>query len=243
MIKDKKEPYMKLTESKILITGGSLGIGKAMAKLFVEEGAKVIITGRDKNRLNSAAKETGAIPKIFDVSDFDQIVPKTCEIIEELGGIDILINNAGIGEFDLLDDITLESFQRIFNINVFGLALLTKEVSKRFKKQNRGQIINLGSTAASKGFEYGTVYAASKFALRGMTQCWQAELRKFNVRVTLLNPSEVTTAFSDNATRMERENESKKLAPQDIAFMAKTIIEMENKGFIPEITAWATNPW
>ena len=61
--------------------------------------------------------------------------------------------------------------------------------------------------------------------------------------MTLLNPSEVTTAFSENVTRKERENESKKLAPEDIAFMAKTIIEMENKGFIPEITAWATNPW
>ncbi len=234
---------MKLSESKILITGGSLGIGKAMAKLFVDNGAKVVITGRNKERLEKAAKETGAIPITFDISNFESIPNKTFEIIESLGGIDILINNAGIGEFHLLDDINLESFERIFNTNVFGLALLTKEICKRFKKQNYGQIINLGSTAASKGFEYGTIYAASKFALRGMTQCWQAELRKYNVRVTLLNPSEVTTAFSDNASRKERENESKKLAPQDIAFMAKTIIEMENKGFIPEITAWATNPW
>ncbi len=234
---------MKLSDSKILITGGSLGIGKAMAKLFVDHGAKVIITGRNENRLKAAAKETGAIPLVFDISNFDQIVSKTGEIINILGGIDILVNNAGIGEFDLLDDITIDSFQRVFNTNVFGLALLTKEVSKRFKKQNHGQIINLGSTASAKGFEYGTIYSASKFALRGMTQCWQTELRRYNVRVTLLNPSEVTTAFSENVSRKERENESKKLGPEDIAFMAKTIIEMENKGFIPEITAWATNPW
>ncbi len=234
---------MKLSDCKILITGGSLGIGKAMAKLFVSQGAKVVITGRNKERLDIAAKESGAIPFLFDICDFEKITDKTTEIMELLGGIDVLVNNAGIGEFDLLDDVSLESFERIFNTNVFGLALVTKEVSKRFQKQNHGQIINLGSTAATKGFEYGTVYAASKFAVRGMTQCWQAELRKYNVRVTLLNPSEVTTAFSDNESRAERQNESKKLSPDDIAYMAKTIIEMESKGFIPEITAWATNPW
>ena len=234
---------MKIKNSKILITGGSLGIGKETAKLLVQQGAKVVITGRDKSRLNKAAKETGAIPCVFDISDFKSIQENAEKCIALLDGkIDAIINNAGIGVFPKLGEIKIEDFHQVYATNVFGLTLLTQEIVKNFKDQNFGTIINIGSTASLKGFVGGTVYASSKFALRGMTQTWQAELRKFNIRVTLVNPSEVTTAFA-NEERIEREEVPNKLNSQEVADTIVSALKMRDKGFIPEVTIWATNPF
>jgi 3-oxoacyl-[acyl-carrier protein] reductase len=234
---------MYIEKSRILITGGSLGIGKETAKQLVKLGAKVIITGRDKNRLDQAAKETGAIPYVFDIADFQSIDQHAEKCISLLDGkIDAIINNAGIGVFPKIGEIKIEDFQQVYATNVFGLALLTQEVVKIFKAQNYGNIINIGSTASQKGFVGGTVYASSKFALRGMTQSWQAELRKYNIRVFLVNPSEVTTAFADEK-RIEKEELSNKLNSQEIAHTIISVLKMRDKGFIPEVTVWATNPF
>ncbi|MBT6745531.1 MAG: SDR family oxidoreductase [Flavobacteriales bacterium] len=234
---------MKISNSTILITGGSSGIGKETAKQFVKKGAKVLITGRNEVKLNNVANKIGAIPLLFDISQLDSISLLTEKAILLLGGrIDVLVNNAGIGLFPKLGEITKEDLQDVYSTNVFGLALLTQEVVKTFKNQNYGNIINIGSSASLKGFVGGTIYAASKFALRGMTQSWQAELRKFNIRVSLVNPSEVATAFAA-ANREEREEVSNKLGPKEIADSIVSVVEMRNKGFVPEINIWATNPF
>ncbi len=233
---------MNLNNAKVLVTGGSLGIGKATAKKLKEAGAQVVITGRNEVRLQAAANELGVRGIAMDVANTVDIKRTVSEAQEYMGGLNVLINNAGIGAFDLLDELTLEQFETVFGINVFGAALMAQEVAKVFKAQNYGNIINIASTAGTKGFERGTVYAASKFALRGMTQCWQAELRKFNVRVMLVNPSEVKTAFA-NPDRTERPEEPNKLRGEEIAHAIKATLEMDDRGMIPELTVWATNPW
>ncbi|WP_033958475.1 SDR family oxidoreductase [Psychroserpens jangbogonensis] len=234
---------MKISNSRVLITGGSSGIGKETAKQFIAEGAKVVITGRDANKLQKVANEIGAIPLPFDISDLKSIPEKAKEAMSLLEGtIDVLINNAGIGVFPLLGEITEEDLKTVYNTNVFGLALITQELIPFFKAQQSGNIINIGSTASLKGFARGSVYAASKFAVRGMTQSWQAELRKDNIRVSLINPSEVTTAFAD-ANREERNEESNKLGAEDIAQAILSVVNMRDKGFVPEVTVWATNPF
>ena len=96
------------------------------------------------------------------------------------------------------------------------------------KEKKSGNIINIASTAATKGFAHGSVYAASKFALRGLTQCWQAELRKFNIRVSLVNPSEVATAFAAT-DRKEREEASNKLGPKEIADTIVSVVELRDR--------------
>lgn len=234
---------MNIKNSRILITGGSSGIGKETAKQFIEKGAKVVITGRDESKLKKVASEIGAIPLTFDISDLRSIPDSAKEAISLLDGkIDVLVNNAGIGTFPLIGEITEEDLKQVYTTNVFGLALLTQEMVPYFKSQQNGNIINIGSTASLKGFARGSVYAASKFAVRGMTQSWQAELRKDNIRVCLVNPSEVTTAFAADS-RAERDEEANKLGSADIAQTIISVVEMRDKGFVPEVTVWATNPF
>ena len=234
---------MNLKSKHILLTGGSLGIGKETAKILVEKGAKVLITGRSAQRLEEAAKYTGAQTLVFDISDHENSSDKAQQCIEALDGkIDALINNAGIGTFQKIEDVTSADFKQIFNSNVFGLALLSKSIISVMKEQKRGTIINIGSSASVKGYAGGSVYAASKFAVRALTQCWQAELRPFNIRVCQLNPSEVTTAFY-NEERQESAEVHNKLSPKEIAHSILSVLEMEDKGFITELNVWATNPF
>ncbi|MDG1849844.1 MAG: SDR family oxidoreductase [Flavobacteriales bacterium] len=234
---------MDLKNANIIITGGSSGIGKVTAQQCIQKGAKVLITGRDEVKLKQVAEQIGAIPLASDISQLQEIPKMAEEAIGLLGGdVDVLINNAGIGVFPKLGEITIDDLEQIYRTNVFGLTLFTQEICKLFKAKKQGTIINIGSTASLKGFAGGSVYAASKFAVRGMTQSWQAELRKFNIRVCLVNPSEVTTAFAQN-DRAERQEVSNKLSSQEIADTLISVIEMRDKGFIPEVTVWATNPF
>jgi 3-oxoacyl-[acyl-carrier protein] reductase len=234
---------MNIKDSTFLVTGGSAGIGKATAKLLVEKGGKVAITGRDKVKLEKIAKEIGAFPIHANVAA-ESDVHKTYELfLKQFSKLDCLINNAGIGDaWNEITELDVEAFHRVYDVNVFGAALMASEAAKLFKKQKSGNIINIASTAGTKGFANGTVYASSKFALRGMTQCWQAELRKYNVRVILVNPSEVTTAFG-NDERKEKPEIKNKLRPIEIAHTIVTALEMNDRGFIPEVTVWATNPF
>jgi 3-oxoacyl-[acyl-carrier protein] reductase len=234
---------MQIKDSTFLVTGGSLGIGKATAKRLIGKGGKVAITGRNKSRLEKAANELGAFPIHADVAKPDNIKKTYDEFLKEFGKLDCLINNAGIGgKWDQVFDLDLEDFMNVYSVNVFGAAMMAKYAANLFKKQKSGNIVNISSTAGTKGYANGTVYTSSKFALRGMTQCWQAELRKFNVRVILVNPSEVLTAFGDDEGR-ERKEVSNKLRGVEIAHTIVSTLEMDDRGFIPEVTVWATNPF
>jgi|TARA_B110000483_G_scaffold127946_1_gene153514 3-oxoacyl-[acyl-carrier protein] reductase len=231
-----------ISGKKVLITGGSSGIGRVTAKDLISMGAIVSITGRNKEKLERVASEINAIPIHLDVSKYNTIAVKTLDAFHSMGGIDVLVNNAGIGEFAKLEDIKISQFENIFATNVFGLTMLTQEVVKFFKTQQHGTIINIGSSAATSGFPSGSVYSASKFALRGLTECWRHELRRDNIRVILVNPSEVTTAFNDK-NRTEREVQDNKLRPSEISHVIISAIQMDDRGFIPELNVWATNPF
>ena len=234
---------MNVKGKNIIITGGSLGIGKETAKDLVKKGANVLITGRSENRLLEAKIYTGSKIIEFDISDHENISENTKKCIDILDGrVDVLINNAGIGVAKSIDELNIEDFLKVFNVNVFGLALFTKEIIPYMIKESYGTIINIGSTASLKGYKNGSIYSSSKFAVRCLTQCWQAELRPHNIRVCQVNPSEVTTAFG-NSERVEREDVDNKLTPKEISHSIISAIEMDDRGFINEFNIWATNPF
>ena len=234
---------MNVKGKNILITGGSLGIGKETAKVLVDKGANVLITGRLQNRLKEARIYTKSKIIEFDISDHKNISENAQKCIDILGGrIDVLINNAGIGVKKSIDELNIEDFLKVFNVNVFGLALFTKEIVPHMIKKSFGTIINIGSTASLKGYKNGSIYSSSKFAVRCLTQCWQAELRPHNIRVCQVNPSEVTTAFG-NSKRVERVDVDNKLTTREISHSIISVIEMEDRGFINELNIWATNPF
>ncbi|WP_017733965.1 SDR family oxidoreductase [Nafulsella turpanensis] len=233
---------MEIKDARVIVTGGSSGIGYATAQKLAERGARVLITGRNKEKLERAAEEIGAIPVVADVAREEEVEATFRAVREELGGLDVLINNAGIARRKSIEELTVEDFEAVYRTNVFGAAMMAKHAASIFKEQNSGHIVNIASTAAKKGYATGTIYCGSKFALRGMTECWQAELRPHNVRVILVNPSEVTTAFGQ-PDRKERPEEPNKLRSEEIAHTIVATLEMDDRGFIPEVTVFATNPF
>src|ERR1700680_3747704 len=232
---------MNLKNAVALVTGGTSGIGHGIAKSLSDSGARVASTGRNKAKLDQAAKELGAHPIQADVSKEADVQRTMHEILEKFGDLDILVNNAGLGWFKKLVDLDLASFERTFATNVTGAMLMAREAAKHFISRNRGNIVNIGSTASHRGAPNGTAYYASKFALRGMTECWRQELRKNNIRVFLVNPSEVITNFAATAGIAQKPNESK-LRGDEVAHAVKAILEMDDRGFTPELSIFATNP-
>jgi 3-oxoacyl-[acyl-carrier protein] reductase len=232
---------MKLQNATALITGGSSGIGFSIAKTLIDAGSRVAVTGRDEKKLYKAAEMLNAVPILADVTNESDVSRTFREVLQAFGQLDILVNNAGSGVFKKLIDMDRKSFEAVFATNVTGAMLMGREAAKHFIQQNRGNIINVCSTASLRGAANGTAYYASKFALRGMTECWRAELRQYNVRVFLLNPSEVLTSFAAAAGYEQKENPTK-LRGEDIAHMVKAMLEMDDRGFTPELTIFATNP-
>ena len=186
---------MNLKDATALITGGSSGIGYAIAKTLGEAGAQIAITGRNEGRLKEAAASLNAFPVRADVSNEADVKRTYSEVLAKFGHLDVLVNNAGAGVFKPLVEMDKARFEGVFATNVTGAMLMAREAAKHFIERKSGNMVNICSTASLRGAANGTAYYASKFALRGMTECWRAELRQFNVRVFLVNPSEVITNF------------------------------------------------
>ena len=233
---------MELRDKKALVTGGGQGIGKAIAAALRSERADVAITGRRKDVLERTAAELDVWAIPGDVSVEADVIATVETFVARHGRIDILINNAGFGHFAPLVEMDRERFDAVFATNVTGAMMMAREAAKHFIRQGSGHLINISSTSGLKGGRNSTAYAASKFALKGMTECWRDELRRHDVRVMLINPSEVLTDFSKHAGH-EQEASEKKLRPQEIADAVVGALRMDDRGFIPELSVFATNPF
>lgn len=233
---------MDLKNAKVLVTGGSSGIGLETARQLIARGARVAICGRNLERLQAAAAEIGALPIHADVSQEQDVKGMIQTVIETFGDYNVLINNAAFGYFAPLTELEVGPFEALLATNITGAMLVGRESAKYFVEKQYGNLINVASSAGTTGFAGGTAYVASKFALRGMTDCWRHELRKQNVRVMLINPSEVQTDFATNSGREARPFNESKLQATEIAHTIVAMLELNDVGFIPEVGVWATNP-
>ncbi len=188
---------MKLKDKVAVITGGTSGMALATAKLFVEEGAYVFITGRDKERLDKAVKEvgknvTGVQGDAASLKDLDRLYDT---VKKEKGKIDILFASAGRGDFGPIGDVTEKHFDEIFDLNVRGTLFTVQKALPLFK--DGGSIILNGSIAAVKGFPGLGVYNASKAAVRSFARTWTMDLKARNIRVNVLSPGTIDTPILD----------------------------------------------
>lgn len=233
---------MDLKSAAALVTGGSCGIGFETARLLRERGARVAVCARHKDELEASAKMIGALPIVADVSREDDVLRMIETVVKEYDDYNVLINNAGFGTFGSLIELTSDDFFSVWRTNVLGAMMVARESAKHFVGRSYGNIVNISSTAGQRGFANGTAYVASKFALRGMTECWRAELRQHNIRVIQVCPSEVLTSFGSPTPHQTGEDNPSKLHATDIAQLIVDMLEIPDRGFITESTIWATNP-
>ncbi len=225
--------------ARFLVTGGSQGIGAAIAELACKAGHQVVFTGRNDQLIDTVARKTGATGLRADVSvpSDNQRTVDAC--MERMGGIDVLINNAAYDYRAEIGALDVGRMKEMFETNVFGLVDVTNRVVPQMKARGAGDIVNIASTSGMKGAAAATPYAASKWAVRGISQCWQAELRPHGIRVVSLCPSEVQTAFVGKVGR----NNPNKLYAEDIAATVMAALDMPRRALWPELAVFANNPW
>lgn len=159
--------------------------------------------------------------------------------MERMGGVDVLINNAGYAYRAEIGALDVDKMKEMFDTNVFGLVDITNRVVPQMKKRGAGDIVNIASTSGMKGAATATAYSASKWALRGISQCWQAELRPHGIRVTCVCPSEVQTNFGG---KVGRDNPNK-LYAEDLGQTIMVALAMPRRVLWPEVAVFANNPW
>jgi 3-oxoacyl-[acyl-carrier protein] reductase len=228
-----------MPSSRYLITGGSQGIGAAVVALARNAGHQVVFTGRDDTLIAAVAQKTGAHGLRADVTAADDNARTIDVCHERMGGIDVLVNNAAYAYRAEIGALDVGRMRKMFETNIFGLVDITNRIVPEMKARAQGDIINIASTSGMKGAATATPYAASKWALRGISQCWQAELRPHGIRVVCVCPSEVQTNFGGRAGR----NNPNKLYAEDIGATIMAALNMPRRALWPELAVFANNPW
>jgi NAD(P)-dependent dehydrogenase (short-subunit alcohol dehydrogenase family) len=219
---------MNLRGKTAIVTGGTLGIGRAIAEALVREGAKVCIGARHEDEVERVASELGdagegpVVGAVCDVRDYEQVKALVEHAAAELGGVDILINNAGVGLFGRVEEMSPEDFRGVIETNLFGVFYCCHEAIPQMKLRGGGYIINISSLAGTNAHPQMSAYNASKFGLNGFSEALMQEVRHDNIKVSYIMPGSVNTHFGDDEPSAEK---SWQLQPEDIA---QVVIDLLN---------------
>ena len=229
-----------------LVTGAGKGIGKAIALALAAEGVNVGLMARTESDVKNVAAEANArgVKTSYataDVSNRSDIETAVKKIETELGKIDILINNAGTATFGNFLELEPEVWENQIRVNVFGVYYTTRAVLPQMIERKTGDIVNISSTAGKSGSAVTSAYAASKFAVFGLSESLMQEVRKHNIRVTALAPSTVVTELAHSANLIKGDPE-KVMHPEDFAELVIAQLKLNRRVFVKEASIFSTNP-
>jgi len=237
---------MNLKGKNAIITGGGRGLGKAIALILANEGVNIGITGRNEENLKMTVDEIQRLGvstayAVFSIDNEIHVKAGIESIVEQLGGVDILINNAGIGDFGSIEEMPSETWEQVIKTNLFGVYYAAKAVYPYLKEKGEGDIVNVASTAGLKGGPNMSAYAASKAAVVSLSQSMMAEWRKQNIRVITLTPSTIASDMSIQGGLTDG-NPDKVLQPEDFAEWVRDILKMNRRALIANGSIFSTNP-
>lgn len=238
---------METLKNKIaLITGAGRGIGRAIALALAKEGVQVALMGRTEKSLQETAAQITkmGIKTAFataDVAEMSQVNEAVAKLTAELGPINILVNNAGIGKFGTFMELDPAEWEQIIRVNLLGVYYTTRAVLPAMIEAQSGDIINIGSTSGLRAGAGSSAYSASKFALQGLTEALMYEVRKHNIRVTALNPSTVATDLALELNLTDGDP-ARVMQAEDLAELLISQLKLNRRVFVKSSAIWSTNP-
>jgi 3-oxoacyl-[acyl-carrier protein] reductase len=228
-----------------IVTGGTRGIGRAIAERLLREGCQVAICGRTEKSVESAVAAMKSLGRVFgyaaDVTRPDAVKKFFAAVERELGGLDILVNNAGAGVFRKVGEMTIDEWHRNIDLNLNGPFYCSHEALPLFAKRGGGFIVNISSLAARNTFSGGAGYNASKFGLNGFTEALMLDHRQENVRVTTIMPGSVDTEFSGGPSDRSGDT-SWMIAPEDVAETVAMVLAMPARTLLSRVEMRPAKP-
>ena len=229
---------MELKGKIAVVTGGTKGIGRAIAAALQTGGAKVVITGRHQPEVDAAASDLNALGITCDVRDYSQ-VQSLFKTIAERGVVDVLVNNAGIGLFGSVEEMSPEDFRAVIETNVFGVYYCCHEAIPLMKQHGGGYIINISSLAGTNAHPGMAAYNASKFGLNGFSEALMQEVRHDGIKVSYIMPGSVNTHFGGDEPS---ETKSWQLQPEDVAQVVMDLLRHPNRSLPSRVEIRPSRP-
>jgi 3-oxoacyl-[acyl-carrier protein] reductase len=227
-----------------IVTGGTRGIGRAIAERLYAEGVKVAVCGRRADAAENAAHEIGegVLGVGADVRSVDQVRGLFAAVDAAFGGLDILVNNAGEGLYRKVGDMTPEEWHRNIDLNLNGAFYCAHEAVGRMRQRGGGFIVNISSLAGRNAFTGGAGYNASKFGLNGLTEALMLDHRYDGIRVTAIMPGSVATEFTGDASKPRDPDTAWKVASEDVAEAVAMVLKMPARTMVSRVELRPSQP-
>lgn len=236
---------MDLTGKTAIVTGGTKGIGRAIAESLVRAGVNVSISARNQIEIDRAAAELNAVGTgraagfVCDVRDDTQVKIYFAQTVEQFGGLDILVNNAGIGSFAPVETMSVDEFRAVIETNLCGVFYCCHEAIPLMKKRDGGYIVNISSLAGTNAHPRMAAYNASKFGLNGFSEALMQEVRHDNIKVSYIMPGSVNTEFGGDSPSDEQ---NWQLRPEDIAQVVMELLAYPDRALPSRVEIRPSRP-
>ena len=222
-----------MNDKCIIVTGSSSGIGRSITSKLLGLGAKVIGLARDHNKFKINNKNY--VTYKIDLNDFDSLAVVTKNILKENPQINVLVSNAGYGDFGPLENFSIDQIEEFISMNLTSHIVLTKCLLSHFKKIGGGDIIYMGSEAGLSGAKNGSLYCSAKFGLRGLSQSISRDVSNKNIRVCIINPGMVRTSFFKDLKFSPGDDSNNAIDVENISSSVINILNLERNTVIDEI--------